>query len=1067
MGALKFMILLIFCASGLFAQGTLTIETEKLEPAVVGVPYTSSPLKVSGGTAPYTWSINGAAQSPWVTLQKAGGETVLTGMPEKPPVLFWGYPALLTVTLAVTDSSSPPGSMVAAVYLSISEGLVFGFDELPTPVVDQPYSVSINPIGGVEPYTISVTSTLPQWLTFSGSTLSGTPPEVTTGDAVSINVTDSSSPPKVIQAKFGLAVKNKISVFNIATLSGFEGKLPSSETVANITGGLAPYTIDATGLPAGLSLWTVLPGTKFPGGGTSLPLGVWTLNVGGVLDPGSGLPVPYVVTYTVTDSANPPQTVTFEAEFIVYGKLDLPSAITFDGMVTGEDFETGVYTFDSGGWAPFTLTPGGMPGGVTLVQDDGANFHFEGVIAKDAAFTLAVEDSSNPHQTGSLTIILDAADKLSILTGTLPPAIVGEAYDVALAINGGMAPYALEAQGLPEDIELGEDAGQWKLTGSASDAAIGVYALSLTVTDSGAGIVQTVHTKIALMVNKPGDGSPLFLSTTFLPVGTTDEQYAATVEASGGVAPYEWSVVGLPLGIETYVEDDRLILTGTPEIATPIAHVEIVVRDADDPQQAASAIYPLVIKTSESAAQSDLAFTSGNALMNAAAAAGCSMSGGSSGGIAMTLLAFIVAAACLYERGRKPRSAPIHRGGSLWKLSPRPGSVRSTLPDRPRALKRDRSSCESTCMKAAQFLTAMVGVAAFALASGASYGFDFPSDRLLAEHILAAGDSTGGSGGASKGTGDGKGSDTGGGKDSGSGGGKSSGGGGGYGAPAQGTSKSEEPLDPLLFRSANSDGADAPTGRGILRMPSSDGSGNNAPPTEGSEPPVEPSEPEIEGGVDDPPFFDEPIEGKAVFIIDMSLSMKVTDVGGGEDYDGNVVGSLTRLMLVKTELINFLKTIDDNFWFDIVWLAGTSEGQGGSAGDHFGGYSQSPNTDVWQGELVQCTDDIRQAAIEEVKNKGTWPLTPTWKALWRGCQEYPDDLDIMVLLTDGAPIPAGAGEWGSSNHMQAILNDFPGWFAPKKAGGCKLIGIHVGQNASAGSFMQDFCAQNDGKYIHK
>ncbi len=245
-------------------------------------------------------------------------------------------------------------------------------------------------------------------------------------------------------------------------------------------------------------------------------------------------------------------------------------------------------------------------------------------------------------------------------------------------------------------------------------------------------------------------------------------------------------------------------------------------------------------------------------------------------------------------------------------------------------------------------------------------------------------------------------------------------------------------------------------------MPASDGTGKNGPGSEGNEPPAEPSDPGIEDGIDDPPFFDEPIDGKAIFIIDMSLSMKVTDVGGGEDYDGNVIGSLTRLMLVKTELINFLKNIDNNFYFDIIWLAGTAGG-----GSWNGGYSQSPNTDVWKGELVECTDEVRMAAIEEVKNKGTWPLTPTWKALWRACHEYEDDLSIMVLLTDGAPIPQGSGEWGGSNHVQAILNDFPGWFAAKKENGCKLVGVHVGQNKNAGTFMQDFCSQNDGKYIHK
>ncbi|MCK6438655.1 MAG: hypothetical protein L6Q71_00455 [Planctomycetes bacterium] len=261
--------------------------------------------------------------------------------------------------------------------------------------------------------------------------------------------------------------------------------------------------------------------------------------------------------------------------------------------------------------------------------------------------------------------------------------------------------------------------------------------------------------------------------------------------------------------------------------------------------------------------------------------------------------------------------------------------------------------------------------------------------------------------------------------------------------------------EPELIRTSDTDGADAPSGGLILRVPAAGPvNDTHVPTTEGAEPPAEPSEPGIEdAGEPAPPFFNEPIAGKCIFIIDVSLSMNNSDVGGGEDYDGNVVANMSRLMCVKTELINFIKQVEPGFFFDIVWLAGAT--------------NVVPNTDVWKGELTECTDEIRAEAIETVKAQTTWWGTPTWRALQRACLDYDDDLSVLVFLTDGTPFPFGAGEWGGESHVNSIHKDFPVWFAGKKANGCKLIGVHVGKNPNAGSFMQDWCSFNGASYTHK
>ncbi|MCK6440410.1 MAG: hypothetical protein L6Q71_09465 [Planctomycetes bacterium] len=261
---------------------------------------------------------------------------------------------------------------------------------------------------------------------------------------------------------------------------------------------------------------------------------------------------------------------------------------------------------------------------------------------------------------------------------------------------------------------------------------------------------------------------------------------------------------------------------------------------------------------------------------------------------------------------------------------------------------------------------------------------------------------------------------------------------------------------PTLIRNVANGGADAPSGRLLLRVPANGQSGSGSPSPEEGEPPAEPSDPIFEDEEGDSKFNGELVGGKAIFIIDVSDSMKSPDAGPGEDWDGNIHGSMRRLDKVKTALINFLRTVDASVSFDIIWLAGGNIEP-----------CEPPNTAKLRGELVRCTDEMREQAIQAVIKQYTWLGTPTWRALKDACELYPDDLQTLILYTDGAPFPRDvAGEWGESQ-VPAILADFPKWYKRKKANGCSLTVFVAGNNDKAGSFAQDLCAQNGGKYIHE
>ncbi|MCK6439646.1 MAG: hypothetical protein L6Q71_05530, partial [Planctomycetes bacterium] len=145
-------------------------------------------------------------------------------------------------------------------------------------------------------------------------------------------------------------------------------------------------------------------------------------------------------------------------------------------------------------------------------------------------------------------------------------------------------------------------------------------------------------------------------------------------------------------------------------------------------------------------------------------------------------------------------------------------------------------------MKSAKYLAGAFGSAAFVLALGISQSLNIQSSGLQAQEASGGDAGTLASGGGSSG------------------------------------SKTEKTVDPQLFRSVSDDGADAPTGRGFLRMPASEPVASSAPEPETGEPPAEPSEPETESGGAHQ-SFDAPVAGKCVFVIDVSLSMSITDVG--------------------------------------------------------------------------------------------------------------------------------------------------------------------------------------------
>ena len=155
------------------ANGSLTITSSSrsstLPTATAGEAY-SSPILVSGGVPPYTYTLSSGQLPPGLTLNPT------TGIVSGTPTGEGNY----TFTITVTDSNKPtPHTGTETLSLNVL-GLALSPPTLPGGQLNTAYNATITASGGVAPYTFAVTSGIfpPGLLLNSNGALSGTPTSV-------------------------------------------------------------------------------------------------------------------------------------------------------------------------------------------------------------------------------------------------------------------------------------------------------------------------------------------------------------------------------------------------------------------------------------------------------------------------------------------------------------------------------------------------------------------------------------------------------------------------------------------------------------------------------------------------------------------------------------------------------------------------------------------------------------------------------------------------------------------------------------------------------------------------
>jgi Putative Ig domain len=111
----------------------------------------------------------------------------------------------------------------------------------------------------------------------------------------------------------------------------------------------------------------------------------------------------------------------------------------------------------------------------------------------------------------------------------------------------------------------------------------------------GAAIVLSGCGYVVNPSSGPQSPATLTIATTSLPGGTSGAAYSASITASGGVTPYDYSAAGLPAGLS--VNSSTGAITGTPAASSAgAASVVITVKDSTQPTaQSAKATLSLAV----------------------------------------------------------------------------------------------------------------------------------------------------------------------------------------------------------------------------------------------------------------------------------------------------------------------------------------------------------------------------------------------------------------------------------------------------------------------------------------
>lgn len=357
-------------------------------------------------------------------------------------------------------------------------------------------------------------------------------------------------------------------VVNPATVPGATVGVAYSQTFTGSgSTGAYSFSLSSGTLPTGLSLNTT------SGALTGTPTAAGVFNFSIKATDASTAPGPYSGTKAYTIVVAPP--------VIVVSPLTLPNtavAAAYSQTITA-----------SGGIGPYTyaVTAGSLPSGLTLNGTDGI---ISGTPKAGGTFNFTVTATGNstgtgaPHTGSRAYAITVAAPTLTLNPTSLSAATAYSAYSQTFTATGGTASYtySITSGTLPNGLTLSPGGVL-----SGTPIAGGTFNFTVTAQDASTG-TGPYSTAKPYSINV---AVPIVIAPANLPTMSYGAVYNQTLSSSGGVAPYNYSLVSgsLPLGVSM---SSAGVISGTPR---SFGFFPIIVKSTDANNLSISKTYNLAV----------------------------------------------------------------------------------------------------------------------------------------------------------------------------------------------------------------------------------------------------------------------------------------------------------------------------------------------------------------------------------------------------------------------------------------------------------------------------------------
>lgn len=218
-----------------------------------------------------------------------------------------------------------------------------------------------------------------------------------------------------------------------------------------------------------------------------------------------------------------------------------------------------------------------VSGGGTLSGQTTTSATYNAPASVTSAFTATVTATSITDTTKSTSLRIKVNPLPAVTTTSLPAATAGMAYSATLSESGGTSPYIWTVTSGTLPVGLSLSSGTGAITGEPTGASNGPVSLTFQVVDA-TGV--SASKALAITVNPP---PALTITTTSLPGATIGTAYSQTLQATGGVPSYNWSVTAgnLPTGLTL---SNAGVISGTPSgTVTGSINFTVTVTDSQTP----------------------------------------------------------------------------------------------------------------------------------------------------------------------------------------------------------------------------------------------------------------------------------------------------------------------------------------------------------------------------------------------------------------------------------------------------------------------------------------------------